>query len=480
MRNRTELRTLPAMTQLASPVSLWLAAALALACPLAGCGGAAASSPPAGGAEPAAVDRVALAARVRGEIAHAWDGYARHAWGHDELKPLSKTAHDWYGDPLLMTPVDGLDTLIVAGLTDEANRARTYIDEHLSFDKDLSVQVFEITIRLLGGLLSGYQLTGDAKLLALADDLGHRLLPAFESKTGMPYRYVNLRTGEKKDPDSNPAEIGTLMLEFGTLAKLTGKDIYYDKAKAALKALYARRSKIGLVGEIINVETGAWIRTDSHVGAYIDSYYEYLLKAGRLFGDPDFEAMWKESKAVLDKYVADETPGGLWYGVVDMETGQKKATATGGLEAFLPATYALGGDLDRARRLHDSNFGMWTKAGLVPDGYDYGEAKVTAPSYPLRPEVIESTYYLRRYTQDPRYLAMGRRFVDDLVTYCRTDDGYASLKNVETKEKADSMPSFFLAETLKYLYLIFAPDETIDLDAIVFNTEAHPLRKTWK
>jgi len=461
-------------------LALTLTLALAAAGGLAACGGATPSSPPAVPTDTASgVDRAALAARVRAEIAHAWNGYVRHAWGHDELKPLTQGAHDWYGEPLLMTAVDGLDTLIVAGLTDEATRARNYIAENLSFDKDRSVQLFEITIRLLGGLLSGYQLTGDQRLLALADDLGGRLLPAFDSPTGMPYRYVNLRTGETRDADSNPAEIGTLMLEWGTLAKLTGKNVYYDKAKAALMALYQRRSKIGLVGEIINVETGTWVRTDSHVGGYIDSYYEYLLKAAKLFGDPDFARMWKESQAALEKYVADETPAGLWYGVVDMETGQKKATATGGLEAFLPATLALAGDLDSARRLHDSSYTMWTTAGLVPDGYDYGTGKVTATSYPLRPEVIESTYYLRFYTKDPRYLAMGRRFLDDLVTHCRTETGYASLENVTTKEKADSMPSFFLAETLKYLYLIFAPDDTIDLAAIVFNTEAHPLRRTW-
>src|SRR5882724_5105845 len=109
-----------------------------------------------------------LAARVRTEFLHAWNNYERYAWGHDALQPLSKTGHDWYGQSLLMTPVDALDTLILMHLDAEATRARALIINDLSFDRDIYVKNFEITIRLLGGLLSGYQLTGDKRLLGLA------------------------------------------------------------------------------------------------------------------------------------------------------------------------------------------------------------------------------------------------------------------------------------------------------------------------
>src|SRR5438132_699394 len=130
-------------------------------------------------------------------------------------------------------------------------------------------------------LLSGYQLTGDARLLHLADDLGTRLLPAFNTPTGMPYMYVNLRTGKTSGTRSNPAEIGTLILEFGTLSKLTNKPVYFEKAKRAIVQLYKRRSKIGLVGEEIDVDTGLWVSRKSHIGGGIDSYYEYLFKCAR-------------------------------------------------------------------------------------------------------------------------------------------------------------------------------------------------------
>jgi len=160
-----------------------------------------------------------LAARVRTEFLHAWNSYQRYAWGHDALRPLSKTAHDWYGQPLLMTPVDALDTLILMRFDAEASRARSLIVSRLSFDRDIYVKNFEITIRLLGGLLSAYQLTGDKSLLSLADDLGNRLLPVFNSPTGLPYVYVNLRTGQTRGAVTNPAETGTLLLEFGALSK---------------------------------------------------------------------------------------------------------------------------------------------------------------------------------------------------------------------------------------------------------------------
>jgi ER degradation enhancer, mannosidase alpha-like 2 len=409
--------------------------------------------------------------RVRGELRHAWNGYVRYAWGHDELRPLSHAPRDWYGESLLITPVDSLDTLILLGLDDEAARTREYVATHLSLDKDIWVKNFEITIRVLGGLLSAYQLTSDPRLLALADDLGRRLSPVFASPTGMPYMYVNLKTGAVRGAESNPAEIGTLILEFGALARLTGKPAYYDEAKRAVMELYARRSRLGLVGSTINVETGAWTQRDSHVGGGIDSYYEYLLKASLLFDDADFRRMWLESVAALNAHVADEQPSGLWYGVVDMDSGQRTATEFGALEAFLPAVLALGGDVARARRLEDSALAMWRQFGVEPDGFDYVNRKATAPGYPLRPEIIESAYYLG-------YRDLGPKFLDDLVACCRTDAGYAVLKSVVTKDKDDLMPSYFIAETLKYLFLLAAP-ETVDFAQVVFTTEAHPLRRTW-
>jgi mannosidase alpha-like ER degradation enhancer 2 len=426
---------------------------------------------------PDSVDRRALAGRVRVEFLHAWRGYVRHAWGHDELRPLSKRPHDWYGEPLYMTQVDALDTLVIMGLKDEAARTREFVAENLSFDRDIYVQNFEITIRHLGGLLSCYQLTGDRRLLRLAEDLGTRLLPAFESKTGIPYRFVNLKTGKVRGEVTNPAEAGTLLIEFGTLSKLTRRPVFYEKAKSALVEVYKRRSPIGLVGGRINVETGEWADADSHISGGIDSYYEYLLKCWLLFDDEDCRAMWLDSIAAVNKYLADETVGGLWYGHADMKTGRRGAQSYGALDAFFPAVLALSGDLNRARRLQESSFKMWNVAGIEPEEIDYGALKIKEAGYPLRPEIVESVYYLHRLTRDPRYLSMGEKLFEDFVRHCKTDEAYASLKSVETKEKADEMQSFLFAETFKYFYLLFAPPKTLNFDRVVFNTEAHPFKK---
>ncbi|MCI0411833.1 glycoside hydrolase family 47 protein [bacterium] len=216
---------------------------------------------------------------------------------------------------------------------------------------------------------------------------------------------------------------------------------------------------------------------NSHISGGIDSYYEYLYKCWLLFDDKDCHTMWKGSIAALNKYLADQRPTGLWYGTVNMETGERVATKFGALDAFFPAVLALSGDLSRARALQQSSYAMWTKFGIEPEEIDYSTMKITYDGYPLRPEIMESAYYLYYFTNDPVYLKMGETFLKGLRKYCRTRRGYAALVSVETKEKRDSMESYFLAETLKYLYLLFAPRETLDLSKFVFNTEAHPIRK---
>jgi mannosidase alpha-like ER degradation enhancer 2 len=426
-----------------------------------------------------------MATQIRAQFLHAWNSYHQYAWGHDELRPLSNQPFDWYGASLLMTPVDALDTLIVMGLTPQADEARHLIDTQLSFDKNIYVKNFEITIRMLGGLLSSYELTHDPRLLALADDLGTRLLPVFNSPTGMPYVEVNLKTGATRGEDTNPAEIGTLLLEFGTLSKLTHKPIYYDKAKHAMVELYNRRSSIGLYGSEMNIRTGQWTgpdpgALDANIEGGSDSFYEYMLKAWKLFGDEDCHRMWEQSVAALNQYVSqtvtypDESTS-LWYGEANMNTGARTGTQYGALAAFFAGSLALSGDLDRGRRLQDSNYKMWNLTGIEPEEIDYSTMKVLSAGYQLRPENIESAYYLYYFTRDPKYREMGLTYFNSIVQYCRTPSAFAALSSVETKNQRDDMESFFFAETMKYLYLLLADPDHIDLHKTVFNTEAHPL-----
>lgn len=425
------------------------------------------------------LDKQRLAAEVKQEFLHSWNAYKRYAMGHDGLRPLSKTPYDWYSTPFYLSIIDALDTMILMGLDAEADTARAFLVNHLSWDRDVFVKVFEFTIRGLGGLLSSYQLTGDARFLQLAEDLARRMLPAFRSPTGLPYVDVNLKTGAVRGTVTNPGEAGTLLVEFGTLSMLTGKPEYYNTAKYSLLQVFKARSPLGLVGTAIDVESGEWKNPDSHLSACIDSYYEYMVKGAFLFSDLDCKIMWDSSFVAIDRYLTDTTGGRLWYGHADMNTGKRTKTWFGALDAFFPAVLALAGDLAHAERLQESCFHMWNRHGIEPEEFDYARDSSAAPRYFLNPEIMESAYYLYRKTGKERYLEMGKTFLDSLRRYCRTDAGYAELKSVITKEKSDRMESYFLAETLKYLYLLFAPPETLDFSRTIFNTEAHPLRRTW-
>jgi len=424
-----------------------------------------------------ALSQGSLADSVRAEFLHAWKAYKTFAWGHDAVNPLSGTPHDWYEVSLCMTPVDAFDTMMLMGLDDEAADAKALIFSDLSFNRDMEVQAFEIIIRMLGGLLSAYELDGDRKFLDLAMDLGDRLLPIYETTTGIPRRYVNLKTGATRDSVNNPAEIGTALLEFGTLSKHTGNPIYFRKAKEALLALYLRRSSLGLVGTWINAETGEWTNTTSHISGAIDSYYEYLIKGWLLFGDEDCRSMWEESVRTINTVLADTVDGRLWYSQRDMMTGTRVSTRFGSLDAFFPAVLCLGGDTARAARLQESCDAMWDLAGVEPEKIDYSSMEILSKGYYLRPEIMESAWYLWCSTHDARYVDMGKKYFRALVRYCRAENGYAYLEDVVSKTQADGMESFFLAETMKYLYLLFAPPETFRFDDYVFNTEAHPFRR---
>ena len=122
---------------------------------------------------------------------------------------------------------------------------------------------------------------------------------------------------------------------------------------------------------------------------------------------------------------------------------------------------------------------MWKQAGIEPEEFDYRAMKIMSPGYPLRPEIVESTYYLYHYTKDPKYLRMGEELWRDFVKHCRTDEAYAALKNVVSKDKADSMQSFLFAETFKYFYLLSPPNK-LDFNHVTFNTEAHFIKRTWR
>jgi hypothetical protein len=424
-----------------------------------------------------AQQETALAAEVKKETLRTWQAYQQYAWGYDVLLPISKSAENWYEKPLYISPIDAYSALKVMGLDAEAARIERYVADSISFDKDIYVKVFEVNIRVLGGLLSMYHYTGNEKILEQAKDFGDRLLPAFGSATGIPYYWVNLKTGAVKGDTINVAEAGTYTFEMGILSYYTQNPVYYQAAKKATKAVFERRSKIGLVAEVINVETGEWIDKTSHICACIDSYYEYLYKTWVMFGDPEIKAIWDESILAVNKYLPEEKDSLLWYGRVDMETGLKTSSVVTLYDAFFPAVLSLSGDLERAERFQKTWDWLWNKYGLEPMAYDYSTDQITYPVYDLNPEIIESAFYLYHFTGKEIYRNMAAKYWDGIKTHCRTDVAFTAIENVETKEKRDYMATYFLAETLKYLYLSFLDNPDVNPSDYVFSTEAHNFRK---
>jgi mannosidase alpha-like ER degradation enhancer 1/mannosidase alpha-like ER degradation enhancer 2 len=415
--------------------------------------------------------------QIKAEFVRSWEGYKTYAWGHDVLLPVSKGHMDWYEESLHISPIDAYSTMKVMGLDAEAERVKRYVVDSVDFNKDIFVKTFEVNIRILGGLLAMYEMSGDVQVLNRARDFGDRLMPAFNSPTGIPYYYVNLKTGETKGAEVNLAEGGTYMLEMGLLSRYTGNLAYYMKAKGAMKAIFSRSSRWGLVGERINVETGEWKDVKSHIGCCIDSYFEYMYKGYVLFGDEELKRMWEKSIIPIQSLMADPMGDDLWYGQVNMETGEKMGSTVTLYDAYFPAVLALSGDLERAAKNQAAFNRLWMKNGLEPMVYDYKADKILNASYDLNPEIIESAYYLYYFTKDVKYKDMARQYFADLVAYCRTDIAFTCIEDVTTKKQKDHMETFFLAETMKYLYLVFANPPGINPDKCVFSTEAHPFRK---
>lgn len=431
------------------------------------------------------------------------------------------------------------------------------------FDVDSKVQVFETVIRGVGGLLSahlfaigvlpitGYNplranddplnpqpiswpngLTYDGQLLRLALDLGQRLLPAFYTKTGMPYPRVNLRHGipfytnsplhgSRPPPAAaaeGPTEItetcsagaGSLVLEFTVLSRLTGDPRFEQLAKRAFWAVWYRKSQIGLIGAGVDAEQGHWIGAFSVIGAGADSFFEYALKTHILLSghglpnrtipahqgdwmDPNdifvplsdaensadtFLEAWHHAHAAIKRhlYTDKDHPH---YENVNLWTGSLASNWVDSLGAYYSGLLVLAGEVDEAVETNLLYTAIWTRYAALPERWSIRDKNVEGGLgwWPLRPEFIESTYHLYRATKDPWYLYVGEMVLQDITLRCWTPCGWAGLQNVVDGEKSDRMESFFLGETAKYMYLLFDDEHPLNnLDAAyVFTTEGHPL-----
>ena len=453
------------------------------------------------------------ARNVEAAARESWRAYVDHATtptgrGYDTLRPISHTGIDDYGG-MAITAIDALDTLWMMGLHKEFDEACAIVNRTLSdegvpssgYRSDTKVNVFETTIRALGGFLGAHALTHLPFLLEYAVDLGDRLLPAF-TDTYLPRSDVNLVTRESADPAWGTSSLSetSLTLEFKHLSAVSG-DMRFAEAvddvderlrRAAaqhnhLLPVFARASDASFSGPVT-------------LGARGDSYYEYLLKEYVRSRDTRYrDAFVAAAERIVAELVHELDESSAFIG--ELPHGRDGGGGGGGggnlslkmdhLVCFLPGVFALAiyhnvlpldPYLGLARRVMHTCYRMHaTTLGLAPEitkVRDDGQLVIDARDRHnlLRPETLESLYVLHRVTGDEVYRDWAWDVWKAFVEHARLDDGsYACIDDVTRTPptRRDAMPSYWLAETVKYAWLIFS--DTDLLSEWVLNTEAHPL-----
>ncbi|KAG8962485.1 hypothetical protein FRC05_005330 [Tulasnella sp. 425] len=474
------------------------------------------------------------AEEVKAEFLYAYHAYEARAFPRDELKPGSKTGVDNYNG-WGVSVVDSIDTMLLMGCTEEYERAVSHVAQVdlTKTARDQPIPFFETTIRYLGGFLSAYALTKEPIFLSKADELGQELLPAFETPTGIPVFAVDPKTGAlapRQGKDTLLAEIGTFQLEFRQLAHWTGRAAYHDRSDQMFK----------LLDRTQNGTTGLWgtvwdTANDLAVGGTADSAYEYIIKAFLQGGktEPKLRDMFINVVEGIIKNLLYISPTRHLLYVTDVKYGRPSGKLEH-LSCFLPGAIALGakyldGEPGFSREMKQMWFwaakglgrtclgpdevmfkawpkeptdGLWIKhverwrqqsgrggSDAVPPGVKEGKPlrgsfegkdySIRLNSYQLRPETVESLYLLYKTTGDAVWRDRVWEIFEAIRKHCKAEEGgYHSVWGVEREEpnQSDDMPSWFLAETLKYMYLAASPKkDLVRLDEWVFNTEAHPL-----
>lgn len=473
-------------------------------------------------------------------LRHAWLGYERDAMGCDIYHPVAgigSNLTDAGGIGYMV--IDAIDSLLLLGLDEEYQRARQWVASELSFDRDALFSTFETTIRVLGGLLSVYDLSGhDSLYLERAVDLADRMMPVFETHNGIPTTLVNLALGQGV-PDSNNAgwvstsEISTLQLEFKYLSHLTGDQKYWNAVENVMEIMRAARTNTGLASIFINPSDGKFGLSDIRLGSRADSYYEYLLKqylltnkSEKVYLDMYDDAMRGIHAHLISKtqsnmtYTSELVPGRQPNGEIAWVLKPKQDH----LVCFFPGLLMLGAVmtsptakistpprfhelsehgrrdwltgvrlLETCVKTHDTQTGLSPEivhfripgdginGSLIPqDWYIKGAAPGAPPPYDarymLRPEAVESLFIAFRLTGDEKYRKHGWDIFQAIEAHCRVETGgYTGLLNVDAlpATRLDEMETFFLGETLKYLYLLFSDLDTLPLEDYVFNTEVN-------
>ncbi|CAE6469951.1 unnamed protein product [Rhizoctonia solani] len=449
----------------------------------------------------------------------AYQSYKSFAWGHDSLAPLTNSYIDdrngWGA-----TIVDSLSTMHIMGLEDLFKEGVVFT---LSIDFNTSktnstISLFESTIRYIGGILSAYELDGkkDKRLVDKAQELADKLVYAWVDDNDIPYNELNFTTNQPIIQETGLAVAGTLVLEWSKLSEYTGNMKYRELSEKAMRRIGLLPAPFpGLPVQMVDPKTNKPNGTYVTWGGGSDSYFEYLIKYGRLTNNanPIWTKQWlaavDSSIVHLAQEAVDTKVKGLlylgeWYNGTFRHLGSHLACFHGG-------NWVMGGRLtdndtivDYGLRLSDTCWNTYERTitglgpevfGFVgPDGDLAGKVKPSSSDlafykengfysyndsmwayYDLRPEVLESNFYAWRTTGD---IKRAHAALLSIEKYCKVDGGYVGIDDVRLVEQEsyiNQTETFLFAEVLKYLYLTFADPQTINLDEWVINTEAHPL-----
>jgi len=415
---------------------------------------------------------------------HAWSGYKRFAWGHDEVATLSRKPTDFFipGHSIGLSIVEALDTLYVMECDDELQDCVAWLRAHLDFDIDGSMQMFEAVIRVVAGLTAGYFATGERFMLDGARDLADRLLVCFtKSPSGAPYRFANIKTGAVTGPKTNLAEIGSNVMEFGTLSRLTGDPKYLAASMRAYRAVIEKRSALDLLGTNFDVEAGAFVGTeDDAPDEPADSFFEYLWNGWKLLGIEDLRAWYALlTPALLKHHLTRDAAGRTWFAPVDYLTGTPTgSTQITELSAFYAEILARGGDRTDGEAFYDSWTAAAQKFELIPEVVDFKDLSIVAPEYAMRPEYANAAFDLWFLTGDSKYRQTAYAHFEAMRANCRTPDGYTTIRDVRPRPmlQGDHFPAYSFSENFKYLYLMFADAPRFDGTDYALNTEGKILR----
>ena len=504
---------------------------------------------------------------VKESFLHSWTGYKTHAWGKDEVAPVSGASRDSFGG-WGATLVDAMDTLWIMGLKKEFDEAFKFVlSIDFSTNTEETLNVFETTIRYLGGLMAAYDLAGEqySRLYDKAVELGLILYTAFDTPNRMPvcrWQWKKTAMGGSLEAAETTllAEFGSLTLEFTRLSQFSRSPQFFDAVQRITEHMNHAQNTTSMPGlwpTVVDAKKITFEYNHFTFGGMADSTYEYLPKEYLLLGaqDPQYQTMYETAieaakKNLFFRPMIPTNSDVLFSGNAQLSKtdktsllepqGQHLTCFVSGMVAIGSQIFSRPQDLPIAKRLLEGCLWAYaaTPSGLMPETFhlhpchigvdilpststecDWSDDKwYTAITnhqgggnadtqdlspieqgkllakqkniipgftdhgdnrYILRPEAIESVFILYRITGDKRYQEAAWQMFQSIERATRTEVAHAAIHDVrvEVPLKSDRMESFWLAETLKYFYLVFSEPGDVSLDEWVLNTEAHPFRR---